>query len=129
MSPLRGESTTWCVLFASAASLWCGGAGADGLVIAGGSPRAIGRAGVGTVSDDGGGALLLDPAVLARRDTTRVQLGVAFVADSVEWLHAAGAPVARDQSGSSTMPAIAAEGAWGEWIRGAAAITSAVSTR
>ncbi|MEO6771670.1 MAG: hypothetical protein ABI467_01445, partial [Kofleriaceae bacterium] len=120
---------TISVLFAAAASVWWGDARADGLVIAGGSPRAIGRAGVGTVSDDGGGALLLDPAVLARRDSTRVQLGVAFVDDSVEWLHAAGAPVARDQSGSSTMPAIAAEGAWGSWILGAAAMTSAVSAR
>jgi hypothetical protein len=129
MSPLRGESTTFSVLFAAAAASWCARARADGLVIAGGSPRAIGRAGVGTVSDDGGGALLLDPAVLARRDTTRIQLGVAFVDDSVEWLHASGDPVARDQSGSSTMPAIAAEGAWGDWVLGAAAMTSAVSTR
>ncbi|CAN5378684.1 hypothetical protein BH11MYX1_BH11MYX1_26100 [soil metagenome] len=102
---------------------------ADGLVIAGASPRAIGRAGVGTVSDDGGGALLLDPAVLARRATTRAQLGIAFADDSVEWLHSPSSPVARDQSGSSAVPMIAVEGAWGEWILGAAALTSAVSER
>ena len=108
---------------------WCARASADGLVIAGGSPRAIGRAGVGTASDDGAGALLLDPAVLARRDAKRVQIGIAFVDDSVEWLHAAGAPVARDQSGSSTMPMIAVAGAWGDFILGAGAMTSAVSER
>ncbi len=111
------------------AALWGAPAHADGLVIAGGSPRAIGRAGVGTVSDDGGGALLLDPAVLARRETTRAQLGIAFVEDSVEWLHSPSSPIARDQSGSSTLPMIAAEGAWGAWILGAAAMTSTVSDR
>src|SRR5258706_5020882 len=108
---------------------WCARAHADGLVIAGGSPRAIGRAGVGTASDDGGGALLLDPAALARRDAKRVQIGIAFVDDSVEWLHAAGAPVARDQSGSSTVPMIAVEGAWGDYVIGAGVMTSAVSER
>ena len=84
---------------------------------------------MGTVSDDGGGGLLLDPAVLARRTTMRAQLGVAFVDDSIEWLHSPSSPVARDQSGSSTMPLVAAEGAWGDWILGAAAMTSAVSER
>jgi hypothetical protein len=123
------QRATYRVTIAAVTCVWCAGARADGLVIAGGSPRAIGRAGVGTVSDDGGGALLLDPAVLARRDTTRAQLGIAFVDDSVEWLHAASAPLARDQSGSSTMPLIAAEAAWGAWILGAGAMTSAVSAR
>jgi len=108
---------------------WCARAHADGIVIAGGSPRAIGRAGVGTASDDGGGALLLNPAALARRDAKRAQVGVALVDDSVEWIHSAGSPVARDQSGSSTLPLVAAEGAWGEWVLGAGAMTSAVSER
>src|SRR5260221_8537706 len=108
---------------------WCARAHADGLVIAGGSPRAIGRAGVGTASDDGAGALLLDPAALARRDTDRVQIGIALVDDSIEWLHVAGSPVARDQSGSSAMPMIAAEGGWGDWVIGAGAMTSAVAER
>jgi hypothetical protein len=111
------------------AAVWYAPARADGMVVAGGSPRAIGRAGVGTVSDDGGGALLLDPAVLARRDSTRVQVGIAFVDDSIEWLHSASSPLARDQAGSSTVPTIAVEGSWGEWILGAAAMTSAVSSR
>jgi len=123
------QRATTSVTIAALACVWCARARADGMVIAGGSPRAIGRAGVGTVSDDGGGALLLDPAVLARRDTTRAQLGVGLVDDSIEWLHTASSPLARDQSGSSAMPMIAAEGAWGSWILGAAAMTSAVSAR
>ena len=123
------QRATLSVLFAQSPAFGVRSARADGLVIAGGSPRSIGRAGVGTVSDDGGGALLLDPAVLARRDTTRVQVGIAFVDDSVEWLHAASSPLARDQSGSSTMPLIAVEGSWGEWILGAGAMTSTVSER
>src|SRR5260221_12526868 len=92
---------------------WCARAHADGLVIVGGSPRAIGRAGVGTASDDGAGALLLDPAALARRDGNRVQIGIALVDDSIEWLHAAGAPGPRDQSGSSRVPPIRARGGGG----------------
>ncbi|MCX5745587.1 MAG: hypothetical protein NT062_24180, partial [Proteobacteria bacterium] len=63
-------------LFAGCAlCLSVGTAHGDGLV-GGAMPRAIGRAGTGTVGDDGGGALLLDPAALARRETTRVQLGI-----------------------------------------------------
>jgi hypothetical protein len=108
---------------------WGARARADGNAIAGGSPRAIGRAGVGTASDDGGGALLLNPAALARRDTKRAQIGVAFADDSVEWIHSASAPVGRDQSGSSTLPFVAAEGALGDWVIGAGAMTAAVSDR
>ena len=117
--------TAFCVTLVA----WCARAHGDGIVIAGGSPRSIGRAGVGTVSDDGGGALLVNPAALARRDETRVQIGVAFVDDSVEWLHVQGSPTARDQAGSSTMPQLAAEGAIGDWVIGAGAMTSAVSER
>ena len=102
---------------------------ADGVVVSGGSPRSIGRAGTGTVSDDGAGALLLDPAVLARRDAWRVQIGIAFVDDTVEWLHAADSPLARDQSGSRTIPTIAVEGGVGDWVFGIGATTSAVSSR
>src|SRR5262249_52708015 len=50
---------------------------ADGIAIVGGSPRAIGRAGAATVGDDGGGALLINPAAMARRDTTRAQPGAS----------------------------------------------------
>src|SRR5262249_19063752 len=49
-------------------------ADAGGLVVVSGSARSIGRAGTGTVGDDGGGALLINPAAMARRETKRVQL-------------------------------------------------------
>src|SRR5215467_7290936 len=58
---------------------------ADGIAIVGGSPRAIGRAGAATVGDDGGGALLINPAAMARRDTTRAELGAAVIEDAPEW--------------------------------------------
>jgi hypothetical protein len=109
---------------------WCASARAGGLVVVGGSPRALGRAGVGTVGDDGGGALLLNPAAIARRDGTRIQLGVAFVDDAVEWQSAApDAPRSHDQSGTTTMPVVAAEGAYGDWLFGVAAMTSTAAQR
>ncbi len=103
---------------------------ADGIVIVGGSPRAIGRAGAGTVGDDGGGALLVNPAGLARRDATRVQVGTALVDDGVTWTPArADAPVARSQAGSSVLPLVAVIGAVGPWVIGGAVMTAAASAR
>lgn len=106
-----------------------GSARADGLVIGGGSPRSVGRAGVGTASDDGGGALLVNPAAMARRSSTRVQLGVTALEDAIEWREAASAPPARDQAGTTTLPFAAIETGVGEWVLGAAAMTSAASDR
>jgi len=104
--------------------------GADGIAIVGGSPRAIGRAGTATASDDGGGALLVNPAAIARRDGTRVQLGVAFTDDSIEWDpdHADG-PIARDQAGSNTLPLAAVIGSIGSWVIGAGVMTAGVTQR
>jgi hypothetical protein len=103
---------------------------AGGLVVVSGSPRAIGRAGAGTVGDDGGGALLVNPAAMARRETTRVQLGIASVDDAISWQSDnAGAPLSRDQSGSHVMPLVAVEGAIGSWVIGAGAMTSSVGER
>ncbi len=100
---------------------------ADGISIVGGSPRAIGRAGVATVGDDGGGALLVNPAALARRETKRIQLGLAFVDDTLAWRRASTVPIARDQAGSSYAPLVAAVVAIGPWVVGAGAMTSAVT--
>jgi hypothetical protein len=108
---------------------WCGLSHADGIVIAGGSPRSIGRAGTGTVSDDGAGALLLDPAVLARRDSYRAQIGVAFSDDNVQWLENSNAPLARDQAESRIVPTVAIEAGFAGWVFGIGAMTSAVSER
>lgn len=103
---------------------------ADGIAIVGGSPRAIGRAGAATVGDDGGGALLINPAAMARRDTLRGQLGVVVVEDEMHWQSATeDAPLSIGQAGSRLVPLGAAIGAIGNWIVGAGVMTSAVSER
>jgi hypothetical protein len=103
---------------------------ADGIAIVGGSPRAIGRAGTATVGDDGGGALLMNPAAMARRDTLRAQLGLAAIEDDVQWqTHAEGAPLSRGQAGSRFAPLGAAIGAAGPWILGAGVMTAGLSER
>ena len=103
---------------------------ADGLSIVGGSPRAIGRAGTGTVGDDGGGALLINPAAIARREGMRGQVGIAFIDDSLAWhADAEGTPISRDQAGVSTAPLAAAIGSVGPWILGAGVMTAGVTDR
>jgi hypothetical protein len=90
----------------------------------------IGRAGVGTASDDGGGALLVNPAGLARRSSARMQLAVAFVDDELYFLDSASTPAARDQSSSRLLPLAAIEAGIGDsWVIGAAAMTAARSER
>lgn len=103
---------------------------ADGIAIVGGSPRAIGRAGAATLGDDGGGALLINPAAMARRDTTRAQLGVAVVEDAVQWQSDTEASaLSSGQAGSRLAPLGAAIGALGNWILGAGVMTAVVSER
>ncbi|MDX2087216.1 MAG: outer membrane protein transport protein [Kofleriaceae bacterium] len=121
---MRCASVVVCLLLARAS------ASAGGLAIVGGSPRAIGRAGAGVVSDDGAGALLVNPAALARRDTTRVQVGVALVDDSTAWLpDNAAAPIARDQAGSSLLPGAAVVGSVAGWNIAAGVMTAGVTAR
>jgi len=103
---------------------------ADGIAIVGGSPRAIGRAGAATVGDDGGGALLINPAAMARRDTTRAQLGAAVVEDAVQWQSDTEASaLSSGQAGSRLAPLGAAVAALGNWVLGAGMMTAAVSER
>jgi hypothetical protein len=103
---------------------------ADGIAIVGGSPRAIGRAGAAVVGDDGGGALLINPAAMARRDTLRVELGAAMIEDAPEWQSdAEGAPLAIGRAGPRVAPLGAAIGAVGDWVIGIGAMTSAVIAR
>src|SRR5256885_9415725 len=104
---------------------------AGGLVIAGGgSPRTVGRAGTGVVGDDGGGALLVNPAAMARREGKRAQLGVTFLDDELSWQSDnRDAPIARDQSESSMAPLGAAIGSMGSWVIGIGTMTTAVSRR
>ncbi|HEU0031337.1 MAG TPA: hypothetical protein VFQ53_11940 [Kofleriaceae bacterium] len=105
-------------------------AAAGGLVIGNTSPRAVGRAGTGVVGDDGGGALVLNPAAIARREGWRAELGLAFVDDEIAWQSdTAGAPVVRNQAPSSMAPQLAGIGSIGDWIVGASVMTAAVSDR
>ncbi len=98
---------------------------AGGLDVVGGSPRAIGRAGAGTVGDDGGGALLVNPASMARRDTVRVSLGIAYVDDEAMWdPDHPEAPDVRDQASSRMLPLIAGVVGFGAWVIGAGVMTT-----
>ncbi|MGE0549426.1 MAG: hypothetical protein AB7O24_13370 [Kofleriaceae bacterium] len=103
---------------------------AGGLVVVGGTPRAISHAGASAVGDDGAGALLVNPAATARRDGTRIQLGVSLIEDATWWQSVApGAPQSRDQAGTSVAPTAAVVGSVGSWIIGGGVMTSAVSER
>ncbi len=95
---------------------------------AGGSPRAIGRAGVSAVSDDGGGALQINPASIARRESWRIQLGIGFADDGIAWT-ANDAPVSRDQAGTTLLPTISVLGSFGSWIVGAGVMTTGATER
>jgi len=98
-------------------------------VVGGRYARTIGRAGVITASDDGAGALLANPAGMARREGARIQLGLSFVDDELYWLDSASAPAVRDQSSSRLLPLVAIEGALGDFIVGAGVMTAARSER
>ena len=103
---------------------------ADGLSVVGGSPRAIGRAGAATVGDDGGGALLINPAAMARRDTARGQIGIAVVDDALDWQSDTdSSPLSKGQSSAQLAPLGAAIGALGDWVLGAGMMTTGVSQR
>lgn len=103
---------------------------ADGIAIVGGSPRAIGRAGAAVVGDDGGGALLINPAAMARRDTLRAEFGAAVIEDAPEWQSdSTGSPRSAGRAGSRLAPLGAAIGAIGDWVIGVGAMTAAVVAR
>lgn len=103
---------------------------ADGISIVGGSPRAIGRAGAATVGDDGGGALLINPAAMARRSAARAQLGVSLVEDALHWQSdSAAAPLSSGHAAARLAPLGAAIGTLDHWIVGAGVMTAAISDR
>ncbi|MCW5802885.1 MAG: outer membrane protein transport protein [Deltaproteobacteria bacterium] len=117
---------------AIAALLVCAGtvAQAGGLVVSGGSPRTIGRAGAGVIGDDGAGALVYNPAAMARRDGSRGQLGMTFIDDELSWdSDDVRAPTARSQSPSSVAPYGAAIASVDGWVIAAGAMTTSVSER
>jgi hypothetical protein len=95
-----------------------------------GSPASIGRAGAGTAADDGGAALLDDPAAMARRDSLRMQVGVSLADHPIDWqADTSGAAQFHDQAASTPMPELAIEGGWSGWVFGAAAMTSSAVQR
>jgi hypothetical protein len=59
-------------------SIGARGAAADGLELDAIGARAVARAGVGVVSEDGAAALWINPGAMARRSTRRLQLGVSL---------------------------------------------------
>jgi hypothetical protein len=100
---------------ASARPARAGGAG-EGL-----APRSIGRAGAGTVSDDGAGAILTSPAALARRDSKRASAGVTIADDDLDHAPARdGAPEARAQDEPLLQPFAAAIAPVGPIVLGVA---------
>jgi hypothetical protein len=103
---------------------------ADGIAIIGGSPRAIGRAGAATVGDDGGGALLVNPAAMARRETWRVQLGTAAIEDTVQWQsNTEASALSNSRAGTRLAPIGAAIGGLDGWVLGAGVMTAGVVDR
>lgn len=81
------------------------------------------------MSDDGAGALLVNPAAIARREGKRAQVGLAFIDDEISWAFSGSAPVARNQSASDFAPSAGAFGSVDGWVIGLAAMTASVSDR
>lgn len=82
------------------------------------------------VGDDGGGALLINPAAMARRDTLRAELGAVVIEDAPEWQSdATGSPRSVGRAGSRLAPLGAAIGAIGDWVIGVGAMTAVVVAR
>jgi hypothetical protein len=112
---VRRPALVLAVLAAGAGTARAGGAGE--LVV----PRAVGRAGTGTVSDDGAGAILTSPAALARRDSRRASAGVTLTDDDLDHAPASpDAPVARAQNEPWLLPFASAVAGLGPVVLGAA---------
>ena len=85
--------------------------------------RAIGRAGTNTVSGDGGVALVVNPAGLARSTSLRVQLGVSLHDDDASYrppdADVANSPTVADRGAPALAPSVAVKGALGPVVLGA----------
>lgn len=89
------------------------------------SPRSIGRAGVGLVSDDSGLSLLVNPAAMARRGGQRMSVGLGLAEIDTE-IDGAGGRTALDQSGPAVIPSLSyVRGLGQRWVLGAAATETA----
>jgi hypothetical protein len=113
---VKGSAIVVVAVLADAAAA----GGLDDDVIGG---RAVGRAGTGTVSDDGAAALVTSPAALARRGDRRVQLGTALIDDDLEYVSDdPDAPIADDQRAPRFAPAFAVAAGAGPIVVGAGVI-------
>ncbi len=106
----------WCWIavawLAGASSAW-----AD--TSAGSSARAIGRAGATLVSEDGGAALVQNPAGMVRRSSWRLGVGLGLRDSDVTYVPSDG-PTIRDQAAPERQREIALMGGFGRWVIGAA---------
>jgi hypothetical protein len=129
--PARASATRAAipVLVAGACIAVPRSAAADGLAeIA--PPRTTGRAGTGLVSDDGAGAVLAAPAGLARRDVVRAQAAAVVVDHDLSIVTDTPASPAIDDRGTPVVvPQLAAQGAIGPVVIGAAIATTAARER
>jgi hypothetical protein len=105
------------------------GARADGAVLGPVSPRAVGRAGAAVVSDDGAGALVLNPAALARREAARVQLGVVVIDDDAHFDAVGEGPIAIERGPSTVVPVLGGAMRLGPVVVGVALLDDAVLAR
>src|SRR5213078_337062 len=80
------------------------------------------------VGDDGAGALLVNPAAIARREGKRAQLGLAYIDDEIAWQDV-DRRTTRNQSPSDFAPTGAAFASFGSWVFGLGAMTAAVTDR
>jgi hypothetical protein len=104
-------------------------AGAEGLDLPAPTAAGVARAGAGMLSLDDGGALLLDPANLARRTGNRAQIGLGLVSSDATFVPAAGFPggepaIANDRAGVDLVPFAALELGLGRRVVVAAALLS-----
>lgn len=98
-------------------------ASADPAPVEPASPRSIGRAGVGLVSDDGGLAALSNPAAMARRGQARLAVGVKMGETDTEIDR--GGAVTGDQAGPRVVPSLGfARGLGERWVVGVAVLQS-----
>lgn len=101
-------------------------AAADGLDLDVWGARDIARAGATMVSQDGGGALLLNPAGLVRRTQLRMQFGMAFHGDSTGFRaansHTTNSPDIENRAAALATPSLGIQGQLGPFVIGAAYI-------
>jgi hypothetical protein len=117
---LRRGPLPIALLALSAAPAHAGGLSLDLL-----SPRGVGRAGAGVVSDDGAAAVIVNPAGLARRDELRVQGAVVVVDDAATFDPPGTGVVATERGTAAVSPVLGAQRRVGPVVIGVAMLDEA----